>query len=60
MTIGFNASEYCVEEGDDVPVGNSVLVCLELTGVLDRDVVVTMAASDGIAVGELILTTLPA
>ena len=49
-----------MEEGDDAPVGNSVLVCLQLTGVLDRDVVVTMAASDGTAIGELILTTLPA
>ena len=48
MEIRFQQTIYSVSESD-----SDVMVCVELTGQIERNVAVTLFTSDGSAVGEL-------
>ena len=54
LTIGFSQSEYEVNEENEFGQGSILSVCLEADGTTARDVVVTLTASDGTAIGTIL------
>ena len=55
MRIGFAQMMYSMMEEDASGNGNTVMVCVDLIGELDREVTVVLTTMSGSATGDFIL-----
>ena len=58
VRIGFAQMMYSVMEEDASGNGNTVMVCVDLMGELDREVTVVLTTMSGSATGDLFTLTL--
>ena len=58
VRIGFAQMVYSVMEEDASGNGNTVMVCVDLIGELDREVTVVFTTMSGSATGDLFTLTL--